>query len=77
MTPGMRYIVTKGSDDGTFYDGDHLWLLPDGSIVCIEALGWVKPEYVPTAMAGVEYELDHAWAKRQIEKAERITKEYG
>lgn len=76
MKPGIRYIVTKCSDDGTFYDGDHPWLLPDGSVVCVEAMGWVKPADVPKAMEGVEYEPDRAWAQRKFEEAERIAKEY-
>lgn len=76
MTPGMRYIVTKASDDGTFQVGDHIWLDSDGTVCCVEAAGWIEAEDVPEATAGMEYEPDRAWAKRQIEKAERIAKQY-
>lgn len=77
MTPGMRYIVTKGSDDRSFQVGDHIHMLTTGDILCREAGGWVEATDVPEATKGMEYELDREWAKRQIEKAERITKEYG
>ncbi len=76
MKPGMRYIVTKGSADGTFQVGDHISLHKNGDVSCIEAQGWIAAEYVSAAMAGVEYEPDRAWAKRQLERAERIAKEY-
>lgn len=76
MKPGMRYIVTKASDDGTFQVGDHILIEQDGSISCQEAHGWVEKEYIQEAMQGIEYEPDRAWAKQQIEKAERIAKQY-
>jgi hypothetical protein len=80
MKPGIRYIVKKGSDDGTFQVGDQIWLASDGSLSCRQALGWIEKDDVPEAMSGVEYELDRAWAQRQIAKAlaeaERIKLEY-
>lgn len=76
MTPGMRYIVTKGSRDGTFQVGDHISLNEDGTVSCREAMGWIEKEHVQEAMSGVEYEPDRAWAKWQLERAERIAKEY-
>lgn len=76
MRLGMRYIVTKGSSEGTFQVGDHISLNKNGAVSCIEAQGWIEAVYVSAAMAGVEYEPDRAWAKRQLERAERIAKEY-
>lgn len=76
MTPGMRYIVTKAIDDGTFQVGDHISPNENGTISCIEAQGWVEKSDVQEAIKGMEYEPDRAWAKRQIEKAERIAKQY-
>jgi len=76
MKPGIRYIVTKGSDDGTLQAGDHISLNEDGTVSCIEAMGWIEAEHVPEAMAGIEYEPDRAWAKRKLEEAERIKQEY-
>lgn len=53
MKTGIRYIVTKGSDDGTFQAGDHIWLLGDGSVACIEAQGWIRDRScMGTAQAG-------------------------
>lgn len=76
MKPGIRYIVTKGSDDGTFQACDHIWVNQDGSVSCREAMGWIDAEHVQEAMAGVEYEPDRAWAQRKLEEAERIKTEY-
>jgi len=76
MKPGIRYIVTKGSDDGTFRAGEHIWLNKDGTVSCREAMGWIEAEHVSEAMAGVEYEPDRAWAQRKLAEAERIKQEY-
>lgn len=72
MKTGIRYIVTKGSDDGTFQAGDHIWLLGDGSVACIEAQGWIPDQDVQQAMTGVAYEIDRAWAQRKLADAEKI-----
>ena len=61
MTPGIRYIVTRGSDDGTLEVGDHVELCDDGTIECREAQGWVSKEDAAAALAGVVVEVDHAW----------------
>lgn len=71
MKPGIRYIVTKGSDDGTFQKGDHIWLVSDGTVSCMEAQGWVEEEHVQEAMVGMECEPDRAWAQRQLEALEK------
>ena len=76
MKPHIHYIVTKGSADGTLQTGDHISLGEDGTVSCIEAMGWIEKEHVQEAMAGVEYEPDRAWAQRKIAEAERIKAEY-
>ena len=64
MTPtleaGVRYVVTKGSDDGTLDVGDHIWLERD-LIHCREAQGWIAPEDTAEAMQGVEVAVDSNW----------------
>jgi hypothetical protein len=76
MKPGMRYIVTKASDDETFQIGDHIRLEPNGAILCIEALGWVDAADVPAAIVGMQYEPDRVWAQRKLAEAERMMREY-
>ena len=61
MTPGIRYIVTRGSDDGTLEVGDHVELCDDGTIECLEAQGWVSKEDAAAALVGVTVEVDHEW----------------
>jgi hypothetical protein len=67
MEPNVKYIVTKASDDTTFKVGDHIKLLSDGAILCIEAKGWIDSSDVATAIEGMEYEVDKEW----IEKGRR------
>jgi molybdopterin synthase catalytic subunit len=73
------FLVTKGSDDGTFIEGDHIIFYDDGCIGCFEAGGWVVVDDVPEATKGLEYILDSEYAKKrlaQIEKeAEQLKKE--
>jgi len=71
LEPGMRYIVTKGSDDGTLDVGDHIWLERD-LIHCREAQGWSAPEDTAEAMQGVEVMIDDQWYKSHRSK---LTKE--
>jgi len=68
MKPGVRYIVTKPSDDFTFEVGDHIKLLADGCIECKEAQGWITSQDVPEATKGMEYEVDHEWIERRKAK---------
>ena len=63
LEPGIHYIVTKGSDDGTFEIGDHIWLERD-LIHCREAQGWIAPEDTAEAMRGVEVAVDKQWLQR-------------
>jgi len=71
LEPGARYIVTKGSDDGTLEVGDHIWLERD-LIHCREAQGWIAPEDTAEAMQGVEVMIDDQWYKSRIS---RLTEE--
>ena len=57
MIQGLYYLVTKGSDDGTFRRGDIIQRLDDGAILCRQARGWIDPEGVPEATKGMEYEV--------------------
>lgn len=64
MRPGMRYVVTRGSDDGTFVAGDHIWMLSDGDIMCKEAAGWQEAADLPEVTLGMLVEVDAAWVER-------------
>jgi hypothetical protein len=68
MKPGVRYVVTKASDDGTFEVGDHISLDAGGSITCVEAQGWIDAEDVPDATVGMECEIDAEWLARKRAK---------
>lgn len=61
MKVGVRYIVTKSSDDETFEVGDHITLAEDGSINCREAQGWIDALDVEEATKGMEFEIDKVW----------------
>lgn len=71
MTPtleaGVRYVVTKGSDDGTLDVGDHIWL-ERGLVHCREAQGWIAPKDTAEAMQGVEVAVDEQWLKTRIRR---------
>lgn len=73
MKVGLRYVVTKASDDGTFNVGDHIWPEQDGSISCREAGGWVDEADVPEAIKGVETTIDREWANTKLAG---LSKEY-
>ena len=71
MDVGKRYVVTRGSDDGTFEIGDHVLLDGDGALNCVEAMGWIDSEDVPDATAGMEVIIDKEWIelrKRALQK---------
>lgn len=72
MKRGIMYIVTKGSDDGTFVVGDCIVLKDDGSICCIEAHGWIDAGDVPMATEGMCCEVDEKWRKNELEKLEKM-----
>lgn len=61
----IRHIVTKSSDDGTFEKGDHIIFNDDGSISCIEAMGWIPKDDVPSATIGMEFSPDMEWIEKK------------
>lgn len=75
MKVGIRYIVTKGSDDGTFEIGDHFVYQYDGKIVCYEARGWLNERDFPS----MEYKIDKDYynlRKKELEKEIKLINEY-
>jgi hypothetical protein len=65
MKVGVKYVVTKPSDDGTFKLGDHIHIYDDGDVGCVEASGWVSVEDgAQEALIGCEVELDQEHIKR-------------
>ena len=77
MKTGLRkrFVVTKKSNNGTFIRGDHV-IFDNGSIICIEAEGWVDKEDVPKATAGWEITEDTEWKEKQINYIRRIENEF-
>lgn len=65
MEHGMRYIVTKDSDDGTFVVGDKIELLHDNAVGNWTVGGWIDAVDVPEATAGMEVEIDTVWLNRK------------
>jgi hypothetical protein len=67
LEPGIHYIVTKGSDDGTLKVGDHIWL-EDNLVHCREAskrltgrVPWITMGDIDKALQGVEVTVDSNW----------------
>lgn len=67
MKVGVPYIVTRESDDGSLAVGDQITLLPDGSLVNLQAEGWLEPEDLLGAVAGAEFEVDRDRIQRRRE----------
>mgnify|MGYP001438178105 FL=1 len=65
MEQGMRYIVTKDSNDGTFVVGDKIELLHDNAVGNWTVGGWIDAVDVPEATAGMEVEVDTVWLNRK------------
>lgn len=65
MKIGVRYVVTKPSENGTFEMGDCISKCSDGAIACWSAPGWIAIEDVAEAMRGVEVKLDSEWIERR------------
>ena len=65
MEQGVRYIVTKDSDDGTFVVGDKVELLHDNAVGNWTVGGWIDAVDVPEATAGMEVEIDTVWLNRK------------
>lgn len=58
LVVGVQYLVTKGSDDETILEGDHLKLFNDGRLWCDETINWIEEKYVNDSLVGVELEID-------------------
>ena len=69
LKTGLRYIVTRGSDDGTLREGDRVVLEYDGALVCIEAEGFLPHEDVEDALKGAVLEIDKEWLEKEKQKA--------
>ena len=72
LKSGVRYIVAKGSDDGTLEAGDHIWL-ERGLVHCREAQGWIDPKDADEALQGVEVTIDEQWLAKQAGKGGRLS----
>ena len=68
MKQGLRYVVTKESDDGTFGVGDHIWMCVNGDVASQEAHGWIDKVDVERATRGMEVEVDVEWAEHRRNK---------
>ena len=73
LQPGIWYVVTKGSNCGTFEKGDRICLLPDGAIL-VHGEGWIDPEYVFDSVKGMEVEVDKQSLAKRREELERELK---
>jgi len=71
MKVGIRYIVTKRSNDTSFLVGDHFTLQKNGTILCPEAQGWMEAEAVPDATKGMEYRIDRQWVQQRKQVLEQ------
>ena len=65
MEHGMRYIVIKDSNDGTFVVGDKIELLHDNAVGNWTVGGWIDAVDVQEATAGMEVEIDTVWLNRK------------
>ena len=71
LQPGVRYVVTRDSNNREFQCGDHIWLADDGSIICREAMGWMPEEDVADATEGMEVAIDATWMEKERKRLER------
>ena len=70
LQPGIWYVVTKGSNCGTFISGDKIRLLDDGCILC-DHQGWIESEDVFDAVKGMEVQVDKQSLAKRREELER------
>lgn len=81
IEPGIQYIVTEDTPDGTFFAGDHIQLSPNGEILCKEATGWLSAEDSAFFLPKLKVEIDKHWAyvemKRLQGKMANLTMNYG
>ena len=67
-----RYVVTKGSSNGTLSFGDHIIIQPDGSILCTNTRICLTPEEVLEDLVGVEYTFDNEWLIKLTKETEGL-----
>ena len=75
MIVGVRYMVTKDSNDLTFQKNDSIRLEKNGDITGSNStcgFGWIKKENIPEAIIGMEMEPDKKYAIDLIEKTEKL-----
>jgi len=75
MISNIRYVVTKGSEDGTFREGDHIYIQRDNSILCVEAGGWTKPEDFEKATKGMKVKIDKDNIRKHYERLKKELEE--
>jgi len=71
MKIGIKYIVTKTSDDESLHKGDHITLDTDRSLCSITTHGWLSRESVKQACIGMECEPDREWADNKIKQLQK------
>lgn len=75
MKVGIRYIVTKASNDGTLEIGDKILLCDDGSLLCCEPIreltGWINACDIESAMVGAEYKIDEKWKEKRLSELKK------
>jgi len=71
MIVGVRYIVTKESDDTTFRVNDVIILEQNGDIYS-PGLGWITSDCLSVSVVGMEIKLDKEYAISLIEKSEKL-----
>lgn len=65
---GIRYIVTKGSDDETLAAGDHIWIDGNDCLCSREGQGWIDREDVAEVLEGVQVAIDNQWLAARAQK---------
>lgn len=68
LTLGNRYVVTKGSDNGTFEEGDHIYMQDEDHLICIGAGRWLDKDDVEEATKRMEVRVDIEWLQKKISK---------
>lgn len=67
LIPGVRYKVTKASNDGTLQVNDQISRADDGSIICHdEDGGWLDKKDVAEALEGVDMAIDIEYGRRRL-----------
>lgn len=65
IKPGLWYVVTLSSDDGTLEAGDHIKLNQDGTLTCREARGFIESQDIEKVLVGCQFDIDQSWIERR------------